>query len=248
MKTLIFSHLYHRPGTSDAAAATLRELLDLWYAHLRGPGQYTGDVLLFSSVKDVERPGLTVQPFQSVPADSRRAFLQRVLWYDHVPAREYDVAIQLDLDVLAMTDVDRMFPRDEQLWAAPSDLLTLDWRHAWTLLPKWRRAVHKFSGWRMNEWGVSASVVGSATTAWEKNFGAWARLIRKHGDRPVPHFSDQSFLNLLFLKRTVPITPWSRELIVHQNWEQTPGACLMHFPGGQKKHIPRFRKVGRTDG
>ena len=149
MKTLIFSHLYHRPGTSDAAAATLRELLGC---------------------------------------------------------------------------------------------------HAWTLLPKWRRAVHKFSGWRMNESGVSASVVGSATTAWEKNFGAWARLIRKHGDRPVPHFSDQSFLNVLFLKRTVPITPWSRELIVHQHWEQTPGACLMHFPGGQKKHIPRFRKVGRTDG
>ncbi len=156
--------------------------------------------------------------------------------------------MRLDLDVLAMTDVHKMFPRDEKLWASPSDLLTLEWRHAWTLLPKWRRAVHKFSGWRMNELGVSACVVASATTTWERNFGAWARLVRNHGDREVPHFSDQSFLNLMFLQRTVPIASWSRELIVHQNWEQTPGACLMHFPGSRKEHIPRFQKVGRTDG
>jgi hypothetical protein len=243
MKTLIFSHLYQRPGASEEALATLRKLLGLWYGHLRGPGRYTGDVLLFSNVKGVERPGLIVQPFQDVPADSRRAFLQRVLWYDHVPAREYDAAMQLDLDVLAVTDINKMFPRDERLWTAPSDLLTLEWRQAWTLLPKWRRGVHKLTGWRMKELGVSACVVGSATTVWERNFGAWARLIRNHGDRAVPHYSDQSFLNLLFVKRTVPIACWSRELVVHQNWEQSPGACLLHFPGARKEHIPRFQKV-----
>jgi hypothetical protein len=95
----------------------------------------------------------------------------------------------------------------------------------------------------MKELGVSASVVASATTTWEKNFGAWARLIRNHGDRPLPHLGDQSFLNLLLLNRTVPITPWSRKLIVHQNWEQTPDACLMHFPGRRREHMPRFQKV-----
>lgn len=248
MKTLIFSHLYLRPGTSEETCAKLRELLGLWYEHLRGPGRFTGDVLLFSSVKGVDRPGLIVQPFQSVPADSRRAFVQRILWYDRVPVREYDVAMQLDLDVLAISDINKMFPRDERLWTAPSDLLTLEWRHAWTLLPKWRRAAHKLTGWRMKELGVSACVVASATTTWEKNFGAWARLIRDHGDRPLPHFSDQSFLNLLFVKRTVPIAPWSRELIVHVDWERTPGACLLHFPGGRKQHIPRFQRLRTSEG
>ena len=124
------------PSTlSPESVATLRSLLVLWYDHLRGPGRYAGDVLLFSNVRDVERPGLLVQPFHEVPADPRRAFLHRALWYEHVPAREYDVALQMDLDVLAVSDVHDLFPRDERLWAAPSDLRMLEWRHAWTLLP-----------------------------------------------------------------------------------------------------------------
>jgi hypothetical protein len=244
MKTLIFSHLYQLAGTSAETCARLYALLDLWYEHLRGPGRYTGDVVLFSNVNGLERPGLTVMPFEAVSGDSRRAFLQRILWYDRVPAREYDVAMQLDLDVLAMNDVGKMFPRDERLWAAPSDLRALEWRHAWTLLPKWRRGVHKLTGWRMNQLGISACVVASATSTWQKNFGAWARAIRDHGDRPLPHFSDQSFLNLLFVKHTVPISSWSRDLIVHLDWEAQPGACLMHFPGRRKSNIPRFQKVG----
>ena len=244
MKTLIYSHLYHRPGASEEAVVRLRRLLDLWYEHLRGPGQYTGDVLLFSSLGGLERPGLLVSPFGAVPADARRAFLQRVLWYDRVPSREYDVVLQLDLDALAMSDVNRMFPSDERLWAAPSDLRMLEWRQAWTLLPKWRRGVHKLTGWRMAEMGVCACSVASATTTWERNFGSWARLVRSHGGRPVPSLSDQSFLNLLFLKRTVPMATWSRDAIVHLNWDRSPDACLLHFPGGRKEHIPRFQKVG----
>ena len=35
------------------------------------------------------------------------------------------VAMPLDLDVLA-TDVDQLFPVDERLWAAPSDLPMLE--------------------------------------------------------------------------------------------------------------------------
>jgi hypothetical protein len=243
MKTLIFSHLYQRPGAPEEAIGRLRELLDLWYEHLRGPGGYTDDILLFSSVEDVGRKGLIVQPFTEVPADSRRAFLQRVLWYDHIPVRNYDVAMQLDLDVLAVADINQLFPRDERLWTAPSDLLALEWRHAWTLLPKWRRAGHKLTGWRMKELGVSACVVASATTTWERNFGSWARLIANHGDRPTPHFADQSFLNLMFVNGTVPISSWPRGLIVHQNWDQWPDAFLLHFPGARKEHIREFQRV-----
>ena len=230
------------------SVATLRSLLVLWYDHLRGPGRYAGDVLLFSNVRDVERPGLLVQPFHEVPADPRRAFLHRALWYEHVPAREYDVALQMDLDVLAVSDVHDLFPRDERLWAAPSDLRMLEWRHAWTLLPKWRRALYKYSGWRMDELGVSACVVASSTTAWERNFGSWARLIRNHGDRRIPGLSDQSFLNLLLLQRRVPIASWSPALVVHQHWEQFPDACLLHFPGARKAHIRRFQKTAPVAG
>ncbi len=37
MRTLIFSHLYHRPGSPPAATAALRETLAVWLDHLRGP-------------------------------------------------------------------------------------------------------------------------------------------------------------------------------------------------------------------
>jgi hypothetical protein len=246
MKTLIFSHLYQRPGAPPDRIAALVEMMSRWFDHLRGPGQFKGDVLLFTNIAGVKRPGLKLQPLEDVPADPRRAHMHRVLCYDRVPVRDYDVAMQMDLDILARDDVNRLFPSDERLWAARSQLRTLEWVHAWTLLPRWRRGLYRYSGWRMREMGASACVVASATSAWEKNFGAWARLIRAHGDREPPYQADQSFLNLLVLKRTVPIVCWPKELIRHRDWDTAQGAVLFHFPGRLKEQIPNYLRVPIT--
>jgi hypothetical protein len=243
MKTLIFSHLYHRPGSPSAPVATLCNTLDVWLDHLRGPGAYAGDVLLFANIAGIERPDLIVRPFENVPADDRRAHLHRVLSYRDVPAENYDVAMQMDLDLLAVDDINPLFPRDTRLWAAPSDAATLDWRHAWTLLPRWQRGVYKLFKWRMSELGVSACVVASAAETWEKNFGAWARVIRDRGDRPIPHLADQSFLNFLYLKRIVPMTRWSPQLIRHRDWERAVGARLLHFPCSRREQMHLYQKV-----
>lgn len=243
MKTLIYSHLYQRPGAAPERVDELRAMLKVWYEHLRGPGAFQGDVIVFSNVPGVDRPGLTVLPYTNVPADPRRAHLHRVLCYNEVPARMYDVAMQMDLDILAVGEVASLFPTDERLWAARSQWRTLQWEHAWTLLPRWRRALYRLSGWRMQEIGVSASVVASATSAWQKNFGAWARLIRQHGDREPPIQADQSFLNLLVLKRLVPVVRWPEELIQHGNWDVARGARLLHFPGRRKHEMPQYRLV-----
>lgn len=243
MKTLIYSHLYQRPGAPPERISALREMLGLWFDHLRGPGQYASDVLVFTNVPGVERQGLKILPLENVPTDVRRAHMHRVLSYNEVPVRDYDVVMQMDLDILAVDDVNPLFPSDERLWAARSQLRTLEWVHAWTLLPRWRRAAYRLSGWRMRELGASACVVASATSAWERNFGAWARLIRAHGDGEPPYQADQSFLNLLVLKRTVPIVCWPPELIRHRDWDNAAGARLLHFPGRGKEHIPRYRRV-----
>jgi hypothetical protein len=240
MRTLIFSHLYQRPGSPPQPIAALTETLDIWFDHLRGPGGYTGDVLLFTNVSIIRRPGLIVRPFDNVPADPRRAHLHRALSYCQVPVREYDVAMQMDLDLLAVNDINPLFPRDTRLWAAPSDATALDWRHAWTLLPRWQRGLHKLFNWRMNELGVSACVVASATSTWDMNFGAWARVILDHGDRPIPRLSDQSFLNLLYLKRIVPMSRWSPDLIRHRDWDTAVGARLLHFPCSRREHMHRY--------
>jgi hypothetical protein len=172
--------------------------------------------------------------------------VHRALSYYLVPIEHYDVAMQMDLDLLAVNDINPLFPTDTKLWAAPSDAAALDWRHAYTLLPRWKRWSHRFSGWRMNELGVSACVVASRTSAWEHNFGAWARTIREHGDRPLPHMSDQSFLNLVYFNQIVDMERWSPELIKHQGWEAAPKACLFHFPCSRREQMPRYRIVGKS--
>jgi hypothetical protein len=243
MKPLIFTHLYQRPGIAASPIAELTSTIDNWLAHIRGPGRYTGDVILFTNIQGIGHPDLTVLPFDGVPADARRAHLHRALSYHLVPVHEHDVAMQMDLDILAINDVNPLFPTDTRLWAAPSDACTLDWRHAWTLLPRWRRGIHKLFRWRMSELGVSACVVASATSTWEKNFGAWARVIQEHGDRPVPHLADQSFLNYLYLVRRVPMTRWSPELIRHRDWDTAVGARLLHFPCSRRAHLQDYLLV-----
>jgi hypothetical protein len=247
LKPLIFSHLYQRPGAPNQPLQVHKDTVDVWLDHLRGPGSYGGDVILFTNVftnvAQISRGDLIVRPFDGVPADARLAHLHRALSYRIVPARNYDVVMQMDLDVLAVADLNPLFPTDRQLWAAPSDACTLDWRHAWTLLPRWRRGLHKFFGWRTDELGVSACVVGSAAETFEKNFGAWARVIEQHGNRELPHLADQSFLNLVYFKRIVPMTRWSPRLICHQHWETADSACLLHFPCSRRSQMQRFLKV-----
>jgi hypothetical protein len=245
MKPLIFSHFYERPGASSEPNQALKDTLDIWLDHLRGPGAYEGDVILYTNVAGIRWPDLIVRPFDGVPADPRRAHLHRALSYRIVPVQQYDVVMQMDLDLLAVDDINPLFPTDRQMWAAPSDACTLDWRHAWTLLPRWRRRFHKLFGWRTHELGVSACVVASAAETFEKNFGAWARVIEEHDDREIPHLADQSFLNLVYFKRLVPMTRWDPTLICHQNWEAAVGARVLHFPCSRRSEMQRFVKVRR---
>jgi hypothetical protein len=245
MKTLIFSHLYQRPGAPEQAPAALEATLAMWLDHLRGPGHYAGDIILFTNVAGISGGGITLKPYPDVPADARRAHLHRALSYHLVPTADYDVAMQMDLDLLAVGDINPLFPTDTRLWAAPSDATSLDWRHAWTLLPRWRRWSYRYSGWRMKEPGVSACVVASKTAVWEQNFGAWARMIRQHGNRPIPHLSDQSFLNLLYFEQTIAMCRWSPELIRHRDWDTADAACLFHFPCSRREHMARYQRVPR---
>jgi len=83
------------------------------------------------------------------------------------------------------------------------------------------------------------------TSVWEQNFGAWAGAIRRHGDRQLPHLSEQSFLNLLYFKQTVDLCRWQPQLIRHRDWDTAAGACLFHFPCSRREHMHRYRLVGK---
>jgi len=62
---------------------------------------------LFTNVPCIESPELIVRPYENVPADVRQAHPHRVLTYQNVPVQGYDVAMQMDLDLLAVGDVTR---------------------------------------------------------------------------------------------------------------------------------------------
>src|SRR4029450_8985985 len=85
MKSLIFTHLYQRPGAPQQATSALEQTLDMWLDHLRGPGCYSGDVILFTNVDGIKRDGLILCSYPNVPADPRRAHVHRALSYRLVP-------------------------------------------------------------------------------------------------------------------------------------------------------------------
>jgi hypothetical protein len=95
----------------------------------------------------------------------------------------------------------------------------------------------------IDEPGVSACAVASATSTWEKNFGAWARLIRAHGPRKIPRLADQSFLNLLYFTQRVPMVRWPAEAICHCDWEAATDARLLHFLCSRRVHMSSYRIV-----
>ena len=96
MRALVYSHLYELPATTPERRGALRSMLTLWYDHLRGPGRFNGDVLLFTNAADVPVRDVRVRPIRDALHDPGHAFLNRVLAFEDVPVRDYDVAIQMD--------------------------------------------------------------------------------------------------------------------------------------------------------
>src|SRR5215207_6813846 len=105
MRSLIYSFLYTRPDTSPEKVRTFLQMFELWYDHLRGPGRYTGDMLLFTNLTSVPRKDIHLYPIGDLPTDPRRAVMHRIVCSKRVPVEQYDVAMQLDLDILAVDDV-----------------------------------------------------------------------------------------------------------------------------------------------
>ena len=142
----------------------------MWLDHLRGPGQYRGDVILFTNIDGMAREGVTQRPYPNVPTDARCAHVDRVLSYYIVPVEQYEVGHADGHYLLTVADINQSFPTDEKLWAAPSDAATLDCRHAYPRLPRLRRWTQRFSGWRTSELGVppasSPQDVGVGTELW----------------------------------------------------------------------------------
>lgn len=227
-KTLIYSFLALDPAESYIGHP-LTEMLDLWHRHLRGPGRYTGDIILFTNCEHLALPGIRTLPFAGWAHEARNFFHARVLNHVNVPANDYDVVLQTDLDILAVNDVSPLFQLDSPFRAAASGLNLYDARHVgnarqfpFDFWRKWLPGQHARRG-------VSACVFACQGTQWTPCMSAWSRLTRQHQHKPLA-YSDQTILNLAYARRSFPIRSFPPSYILHRDWGIHPDTILLHFP------------------
>jgi hypothetical protein len=124
MNTLITSLVYFFPDTSEIIRSQILGMLDIWAQHLRGPGCYEGDIVVYTNDSAVSHPLLETVPFSRECEDVKEMFMQRIKNYDVVEPEKYDSILNLDLDILAVSDIAELFVQDDSLSAATSQMKT----------------------------------------------------------------------------------------------------------------------------
>ena len=239
------------PGGDVAAFHRTLEMVELWLAHLRGPGRFAGRVVLLTNEPRLPLRDVELVPLGATPADRRQLFLQRVLAWDRLAVRRGEWWMQLDADTLVVRPLEALFPATDEatLWASPSGLTPLDPMHAASLLSRPQRLWYgRVRGWR-RRLGVSACITTCAGAHWAALMGAWAGAIHAHGDRPVPELGDQSFLNLLHMTGAIRVRALPPALVHHVRTEADLGAAaaerahVLHFPNPHKLAMMKQRSV-----
>ena len=238
---VIYSMCCRLPGGGAAFRHHL-EMVELWLAHLRGPGRFTGRILLLSNQRQLPLEDVEIVPLDDSPSDRRQLFLQRVLAYDRLPVRARERWMQLDVDTLSVRPVEPLFAGlgETALRAAPSGLTPLDPMHARFLLQRparlWYGRVLRWNG----RLGVSACLTSCAGEHWPRLMGQWAAEIRRHEGRPTPILGDQSFLNLAYMTGRMEIASMPAGSIHHVREEAemegqaAERATVLHFPNARK--------------
>ncbi len=207
-------------------------MLELWYRHLRGPGEYTGDICLFTNMENLPFKDIIKINVDMSTLDMRKFWCERVVRYDRVPSKDYDVVLHYDMDILAVGDVNPMFPSesDDRFWTASSLFPVHHWWNAGDFLSKYQYWYYnKVSPWRKVT-GYSAAVFGCRSVHWRDYMSKWAGLIKSHTGK-MPRLGDQSFLNLAASKQLFPIKSYPLDVLMQTGWEVTEKSRLLHFAG-----------------
>jgi hypothetical protein len=233
VRTLIYSMLLEMRKPERYTAADLDAMFDLWARHLRGPGRYDGDILIISNRANFANSEVEAVPIHTVYERIPDTQTARVLNHPLVPSELYDSILYLDLDILAVNEIHSLFAQDECMWVSPSNLRILAPQHTWPLLnarDKIRYGVLSRRRWR--ELGVSSCVFSTSGQTWTHHMSTWAELITKRlRNHSPPLLAEQPFLNLAYLKGLFPMKVYSRDKILHRNWNMSSSPILWHFAG-----------------
>lgn len=249
---VVYSACYRFPGSTDDEFREVLEMVELWLAHLRGPGKFNGRVLLLTN-----QPVLPFRDVELVKMDDRAEsrtglFRQRPLAYDRLPVQPGERWMQMDADSLAVRPIEPLFVRrgDDRMVASPSGLTAL--ANASPVLSRPRQIWYsRVRGWR-GRMGVSACLTSCNAEHWQKLMRPWADAIREYNaiaaERSQPS-GDQGFLNLMYISGKADITPLPPGLVFHVgkpeqlDEEAAQEAHWLHFPNPWKLELMKRRSV-----
>ena len=247
---VIYSACYRLPGATDEEFRAVLEMVELWLAHLRGPGAFAGRVLLLTNQRTLPLPGVELVPIGDDATDRKALFRQRPLTWDRLPVRAGESWMQLDADSLALRPVEPLFarPGDRSLRCSPSGLTVL--RNADPVLGRVGRLWHgRVRGWRERP-GVSACLTSCMGEHWARLMAPWAEAVRRYQRRPTGKpVGDQGLLNLLYLTGRIEVSVLPPGLIHHVRGEEdlfgaeANAAHVLHFPNPWRAEQMRRRSV-----
>lgn len=254
MADIVWSLFYRLPNVSDEAFEPMVEMARLWAAHLRGPGEHRGPVMLIGNVTDIQIEGATFVPFDCQAVESRQLLAETpVAAYQKLRPTPRDRLMQMDIDALTRHPIAPMFDaiRAGQMRVSPSSLPLTHWQQAGRFLGRSRRWYGWVRGWRWRL-GVSSSLTACLGQDWERFVGRWAALAERYRDVPLDHPrpGDQGYLNHLYAFERLPMCRYGPEDIHHlREPETTPRdqvdqARVLHFPLHGK--LSRMREWSRV--
>lgn len=158
-------------------------------------------------------------------------FSFRIFNHAEVPAEKYDSVLQLDIDIIAVKDIEPLFPRGNAMWVTWSNFGALGWEHARHIMPRWRYGLYRLNPKTRHTPGVSACFVGCKGEHYHDYLERWTRLMRDgEAKYPTPHLREQSYLNLAWLKSLFPMEIVGRDKFQHGGQSLNDGVRMWHFP------------------
>lgn len=237
MSELIVATLYRIAGASGDRVGEGLEMLDLWLQHLRGPGQYSGDIALVSNLPDVRRVGVRVVSPQVECHTVSDVQLLKVMGLCEMDLTPYGSVLHLDLDILAVGPVEPLFAQDHRIHTARSTIAMLDRRHAGHYVsPAMRRVWSCFP----KSWIATANTCAISIRPEEgrRAMQRYLDLIRQTRERcPNPPLGDQTVLNWGMWRGDCRVELYPHGWIQHSNWVRSDEAILWHFPTSDRLKV-----------
>jgi hypothetical protein len=241
MSKLIYSFLYV-VAESPHKLDELREMASLWAQTIRGEGRFTGDILLLTNL-DIRRSEFGTKIIDMPVQAALNRHTHRILRFREIPFQNYDSIMHIDLDTIAVADVNPMFATDHRLWVAPSNLPTICDFHGKELINPAEHVFWRAVSRRARGLGISACIYSMRSDVFPRVMDRWSRTIhrlsRRAADPLTANLSDQAYLNCVYLRHRIPVRIYGREEIQHRDYKITSKTRLLHFPHPDRVSLMR---------